>query len=122
MIKYTKPELLTPIGINNFTGEYFKCFTQGDTVPFSFTVADTDLTDCVITVSFKKDIENNNTAANNYELSISEPATGRVNTELSSNYTAELEAGINYAVLYYTKNNKNYIIDMCVLEVYQGIF
>jgi hypothetical protein len=128
------PQLFEPVGINNFSGEVFKCFTKGDTLPFRFTLknkdgSDLDITDwtafVVITDLAAKEgvaVEDQNLIEIEIPLVTQTDKGGIFEGEISDSETNGLTAGLNKAqAKYVTDAGATHYIDMCILEVYPNL-
>lgn len=135
-----KQTMLTPEGINNYTGVSFRCFTKGDTLPFKFTFEDEngsplDVEDIKVIVAFSSGIACDGATCNGdptfvtveVEIPLVDPTNGIFEGEVSDVHTQALPCGIVYGLVkYITKGydgaeDASHIIDMCRLEVYPNI-
>ena len=120
-----KPELYTPVGMNNYSGELFRCFTKGDTLPFKFTFpAGYDITDCQVWVVFS-DVKAESPATEltqnllEVQIPITDLPGGVFSGEVSDSETHGLPAGITYGqIKFISASGQTRIMDMCTLEVY----
>lgn len=128
-----EPTLLTPQGINNYSGVIFRCFTKGDSLPFQFTIQDdsgavTDITgwQAFITMSDVVSCNEAGCTADSQIIEVEIPITDAVNGVFSGSvsgaHTQSLACGLNYAsAKYIDGDGLAHIIDMCVLEVYPNL-
>ena len=124
-----KPQLHVPEGINNYTGESFRCFTKGDTLPFRFEFINddggiTDITGWSVTIvisdiqAIDGKVEGDQTRIE-VDIPIDDIPTGVFLGDISDVETNSLNAGLNYAEIKFTKDTgEDHFIDMCILEVY----
>ena len=124
-----KPQLFNPEGINNYSGELFRCFTRGDTLPFEFTFTDEDGAAVDITgwkvwiIISDKQATDDITVLDQTLIEVEIPQTdlgaGVHSGNLEDTDTDALNEGINYAMVkYVTAAGESHIMDMCILEVY----
>lgn len=122
-----KPKLTHPEGINNYTGEAFRCFTVGDTLPFEFTISSADDPDIDVTgwsIVIAIALEFDSLIANGIEVVIPlVDISGKVfKGDISNILTKTLTPGINRAIAKYINvGGEEFIFDMCLLEVYKNI-
>lgn len=137
-----KPTLKTPEGINNYSGEIFRCFTKGDTIPFKFTFKQPDGSACDVNgwkvmIVFSSAIscetsECGDTAVTvEVEIPLTDDEAAIFEGEVSDIKTQSLPCGIVYAMAKYVTateqigdnvvDGASHIIDMCRLEVYPNI-
>jgi hypothetical protein len=141
--KVIKPTLVTPEGINNYSGDVFRCFTKGDTLPFRFTFKASDGTPIningwkmyiVFSSSISCDISGGceeQVTTIEVEIPIADDENGVFEGEVSDIKTQSLPCGIIYAMAKYvtaaegTPDNpgsgSTHILDMCRLEVYPNL-
>lgn len=132
MTKKFKPTLVEPVGINNYLGTSFRCFTKGDTLPFKFTFKNPDGSPIDVTgyqlwiyMSDKQAVPTTDPQTQNL-VSVAIPITDAVNGVFSGTVTDTdtntLPDGIAYAQAVYTNNaGESFIIDMAMLEVYPAV-
>lgn len=123
------PTLFEPVGINNYTGKAFRCFTKGDTIPFRFTFKDgagavLNVTGYAVWVHFsdKQALPGGPVPIVSVQIPLTDLATGVFSGNVSDTLTNTLPAGIIYAqALYVNATGASVIIDMCMLEVYPAV-
>ena len=143
-IKQVKQLMRTPVGINNYSGDTFRCFTKGDDLSFEYNIKDgngapIDITNYDLTITISAALNDSilgckDSIVNNHVINI--PITDAVNGIFAGSITGEqtaiMPAGIAYAVAKYTTApndadpyniipGKSHIIDMCQLEIYQNV-
>ena len=127
-----KPTLFTPTGLNNYPGTVFRCFTKGDTLPFSFSLENEDgsildVTDYEVWIIMSDAVVGNNAIGENtnlleVQIPLLDIPTGLFEGSISDTLTNSLPAGIVYAqAKYITTTGETHIIDMCILEVYPSV-
>ena len=137
-----KPTLTTPEGINNYSGDVFRCFTKGDTLPFRFAFKELDGTPSdtsgwKVVVTFSSTISCDATGCNETnvtveaEIPLVDADLSIFEGEVSDLKTQSLPCGIIYAMAKYvtadvetpdgTVKGMSHIIDMCRLEVYPNL-
>ena len=120
-----KPQLFEPQGFNNYPGTIFRCFTAGDTLPFEFNFENSDgsvldVTGWTVEISFSTELDSASGLSVNIPLI--DVDTSLFYGEITDEETATLTPGINYGIASYTDAVGNtFIIDMCILEVYQNL-
>lgn len=123
------PALREPVGINNYSGKAFRCFTKGDTIPFRFTFKDgagavLNVTGQTVWVHFsdKQAVPGGPDPIVSVEIPLTDLATGVFSGNVSDTLTNTLPAGIIYAqALYVNAAGESITIDMCMLEVYPAV-
>jgi hypothetical protein len=128
------PQLFQPVGINNFSGDVFKCFTKGDTLPFRFNLSNKDGSDLDVTgwtcyVTFTDVPADDGVVVGDQNILeveiplVSSDAKGGVcEGEISDTETNTLTAGLNQAqAKFVTATGAQYYIDMATLEVYPNV-
>jgi hypothetical protein len=127
-----KPTLNTPQGINNYTGEVFRCFTKGDTLPFKF-VFFTDAAEVVDVTGWTVSIVmSTQQAADNcrddaavvidVDIPLTDLATATFEGDVTDSETQSLPAGLVYVMAKYTTlAGATHIMDMGLLEVYPNL-
>jgi len=125
--------LRSPVGINNYDGASFKCFTRGDTLPFAFVIQNEsgepiDVTDWHMYVSFSTSLNCDNPGCSGsslvveVEIPVSDALAGEFSGEVSDNYTLSMSCGLTYAsIKYIDADGKTHLVDMCQLEVYPNV-
>lgn len=125
--------LRSPIGINNYNGKYFRCFTRGDTLPFGLTFVHedgepVDVTDWRVYVSFSPILNCSDPGCVGsglvveVEIPIHDPEKAIFIGDVSDEYTLAIPCGLTYASIKYVDNNdKTHILDMCRLEVFPNV-
>jgi len=139
-----KSIMKTPVGINNFSGDVFRCFTKGETLPFKFTFRNQDksIMDTAgweVIVTFTSVIECNSTMIcgeehNTDKITVehSIPASMFEGGIFLGNFpgkkTERLPCGLVFASARYVvapeegqTHGNSYMIDMCQLEVYPNL-
>jgi hypothetical protein len=126
-----KPELLTPVGINNFSGELFRCFTKGETLHFTFSFAQSgipmDVTDWKVVIAFADKLSTDPGCDSDQnllevEIPLIDLANAKFDGDVLGDKTYSLPAGITYAMAKFTNaDGASYIIDMAMLEVYPSV-
>lgn len=120
-----KPQLFNPEAINNYSGASFRCFTAGDTLPFEFTLGNADgsyldVTDWTIEIAISKELDS--ASGLKVTIPLTDVTNGIFKGNISNTETGALTPGINYAIAkFITNTSEEYIIDMCLLEVYQNL-
>lgn len=121
------PELVVPVGINNYPGTVFKCFTRGTTLPFTFTLSKagvTDYTGWQVKVIISDILATDDkTAQDQTQIEVTIPLTdaegGVFSGTVTDTETNTLKEGINVAeARFIDDTGQSFIIDMCKLEVY----
>lgn len=132
--KVFKPTLRVPQGINNYTGDMFRCFTKGDTIPFKVTLN----SDIVDVTGYKVIVIMSNVLMDGpcdgddrfieVEIPLVDAENGVFQGNVSGLHTQSLASGINYAMAKLvtapaTEDDLGdpYIIDMCMLEIYPTV-
>ncbi len=119
------PQLQDPQGINNYPGSVFRCFTVGDTLPFEFTLgnkdgSDLDVTGWEIKIAFAPEF--NSASGLEVTIPLMDIDTRVFKGEITSDQTISCTPGLNKAVAkFITAGGDEYIIDMCILEIYQNL-
>jgi len=124
-----KPKLHTPQGLNNYSGELFRCFTRGDTLPFELTFKDSDgnaidITGWSLQVSFTNVLADDDHVVGDQTklevlIPISDATGGAFSGDVTDEQTETLADGINYGMIKFTKDTGDeHIVDMAILEVY----
>ena len=128
-----KPELSTPIGYNGYSGKTFRCFTKGDTLPFKFTIKNSDgtipatIATWTVWVAFSDTlVDADNPAASDdlleVEIPLTDEATGVFSGNVSDTESNSLPDGLCFATAKYVDAaGATRIIDMAQLEVYPNI-
>lgn len=125
--------LRSPVGINNYSGEAFRCFTRGDTLPFEFTFKDPagdeiDITDWRLFISFSGSLNCNDPGCSTsalvieVEIPIVDALAGQFAGTVNDESTLSIPCGIVYgSIKYINASNETFILDMCQLEVYPNV-
>ncbi len=125
--------LRTPVGINNYDGSSFRCFTRGDTLPFSFAFLDedgevVDVTDWHLYVSFSSALNCSDPGCSGsglvveVEIPVTDAVNGLFEGQINDEQTLSISCGLTYASIKYTNSNSHtHVIDMCQLEVYPNV-
>jgi hypothetical protein len=127
-----KPTLSTPTGINNYSGEVFRCFTKGDTLPFRFNFKyedgePIDVTGYQVFVIFADyqaagDVTEQSQTLLEVEIPLADLETALFEGDVADDETNGLPSGLVYAMAkYVTAEGASHIIDMCLLEVYPSL-
>lgn len=142
--KSTVPDitLRKPVGINNYTGDVFRCFTRGDTIPFKFTFRNSDgspidVTGWKVLISFGLSLSCNEPGCSDpalvieVEIPVVDAENGVFAGEVNQTQTQNIPCGLIYASAKYTTEpigtppdeepGNTHIIDMCQLEVYPNV-
>ena len=136
------PVLLAPVGINNYSGKVFRCFTRGDTLPFKFTIKNEDgvvppdIADWkVVIVMADSEIPDSGCNGDQQVIEVEIPlineAEGVFEGHVKNFRTQDLPAGLIYALAKYITApggtvedpipGSTFIMDMCQLEVYPNL-
>jgi len=125
-----KPKLHAPQGINNYSGEVFRCFTNGDTLSFEFTLQDEDgdaidTSGVVVSIVMSDKLVTDSCDNESQQIDVTIPLfdadTAVFKGEINSAQTESLPNGLIYAMAKYTVDGTSHIIDMCLLEVYPSL-
>jgi len=134
--------LRTPVGINNYSGDLFRCFTRGDTLPFKFQFRQSDgspidVTGWRVIIAFALGLScddpgcGDSTVSIEVDIPIVDALEGKFEGTVSHSHTQNIPCGLVYASAKYVTavtgtpedpiDGDVHIMDMCQLEVFPNV-